>query len=129
MQLFCDSVALAMAIFVEQYPPLLEGSSYADKTDGILYINDILRNLGLTFLHPETDEPCNLYAVPSRDGHGRFTLENRKTKVRTGGYKSFQELIPFKLVPTPPRKEGVIERRKESRKQSPYGNEDEQTDD
>ena len=28
--------------------------------------------------HPETQEPCIIFALPTKDGTGRYTLENRK---------------------------------------------------
>lgn len=130
LELYQRCVALVITFLFHTAPSNTgEGSDYEEKANFVYELNSMLRALRLCFAHPETGEPCNLYAVPSRDGHGRFTLENRETKVRTGGYKSFQELMPITLVLEPPRKEGVIERRKKSRKQSPSGDEEEQTED
>lgn len=86
--------------------------SYDKKKTHIQLINSLLRRADLAFAHPETGDPCILYAQNSYDRLGRYTLENRITKKRSGSYKSLKELFPFKLVPDAPRKEGLIERRK-----------------
>lgn len=78
----------------------------------VIKLNGILRKDDAAIAHPQTGEPSILYAVPSKDGDGRFTFESRITKKRTGFYKSLKELYPITLVPDVPRKEGAIERRK-----------------
>jgi hypothetical protein len=83
----------------------------------VRYFNNFMRRWDAAIAHPETGEPCTLYALPSKDGTGRLTLENRVTKKRSGFYKSLKEICPIRLVPDVPRKEDRIERR-ESKSES-----------
>ena len=86
--------------------------SYESKKNIVIETNARLRQLNAAVAHPSTGEPCILYAVASRDGYGRYVLENRVTKKRSGAYTTLLDLLPVKLVPDVPRKEGVITRRK-----------------
>ena len=96
------------------YAKHAQADDYENRKSFVKEFDDELRKYSAAIAHPESGEPCILLAVASRDGTGRFTLENRLTKKRGGFYKSITELLPLKLVPDAPRKEGVIERRKKS---------------
>lgn len=72
----------------------------------------MMRGHDAAIAHPVTGNPNLLLAIASYDKRGRYTLEDRATKKRSGSYKTLREITPFKLVPDIPRREGVIERRK-----------------
>jgi hypothetical protein len=105
-------IGLGLTIYFDQIHFMEAELEYKGKSEIVADINSQLRKLDLAFAHPETGEACILYAVTSRDGMGRYSLENRITKTRTGGFKSIRKLMPFQLTTDIPRKEGVIERRK-----------------
>jgi hypothetical protein len=93
-------------------PPQVEkhGEDYEGKKQLVRYWNEFLR--GSAIAHPETGRPCMLLAVGSRDKAGRYVLEDRETRKRTGAYKTLLDILPVKIVADLPRKEGFIERRK-----------------
>ncbi len=70
--------------------------------------NRFARTFGVAFRTPEADAPCVLFAVGSRDGFGRYVLEARETKTRTGSYKSLADLLPAALVSAPARAERYV---------------------
>jgi hypothetical protein len=89
-----------------------DADDYEVKRRAAHFTNDGLRARGLGIAHPETGEPCLLYANGDRDGKGRYVLEGRLTRKRTGAYKTLLELLSIKLAELPGRKEGFIEKRK-----------------
>lgn len=72
--------------------------------------NRFARTFGVAFRTPEAAAPCVLFAVGSRDGFGRYVLEARETKTRTGSYKSLADLLPAALVSAPARAERYVPR-------------------
>ena len=82
--------------------------SYEGKKNNVKHINSMIRKRDHAIAHPITGEPCLLLVLTSRDGMGRYTLENRLTKKRTGSYRSLAELVPVRLVQDAPRVEGVL---------------------
>jgi hypothetical protein len=85
--------------------------NYAVKLHWAQVVNDMLRSEQAAVAHPKTNEPCILLAVTSHDGAGRYTLESRLTKKRSGSYRSLSESLPFKLIADVPRKVAPVERR------------------
>lgn len=85
---------------------------YEYKKEIVKHWNGFLRNDDLAIAHPATGKPCLLLAIGSRDGAGRYVLEDRETKKRSGAYKSLLDLLPVRLTDDIRRKEGFIEVRK-----------------
>jgi hypothetical protein len=104
------------AELLRAFDGLYDENDYTAKKSYVLQVNEQLRQINSAISHPKTGEPCLLLAVNSRDGAGRYTLQSRLTKKRLGSYKSLSELLPIHLVKDVPRKEGVIERRKNTDK-------------
>lgn len=67
--------------------------------------NLFARTFGVAFRTTESDAPCVLFAIGSRDKLGRYVLEDRVSKSRTGSYKSLAELLPIAFVSAPARSE------------------------
>ena len=78
---------------------------YAWKKQIASDANQFARSFGVAFRAAGSDAPCVLFAVGSRDKCGRYVLEDRTTKTRTGSYKSLSELLPVALVSAPARAE------------------------
>jgi hypothetical protein len=112
-QIIMDSTK---AITNAEIQPLAESrkdeQEYAGKKRLVRIVNDALREQGAVLANPDTKEPCLLLAVNSRDGAGRYTLQSRITKKRTGSYTTLKDLLPLVPMLDVPRKEGVIEQRK-----------------
>ncbi len=110
-------VLLALGMEINLYYRWLEKArrderDYERKKENVREINARLRETRAAMENQENGEPCIIYAVTNHDGSGRYTLESRITKKRAGSYKSIIDLLPMKLVPDVPRREGVISRRK-----------------
>lgn len=73
-------------------------ASYEDKRIVAKKINEKLRELKLAISNPGDGDPCIVLVVQSRDGLGRYTLESRITKKRSGFYKTIMEMQPIKLA-------------------------------
>jgi hypothetical protein len=100
---------------IEGKPPLHIFSlpqNYATKKYIVRELNEVMRSWDAAIWSDKLEEPCILVASGSRDGQGRYVLQGRMSKKRVEAYKSIAELLPAKLVPDTPRKEGFIERRK-----------------
>ena len=67
--------------------------------------NLFARTFGVAFRTADSDAPCVLFAIGSRDKLGRYVLEDRVSKSRTGSYKSLAELLPIAFVSAPARSE------------------------
>ena len=106
---------LAVEKFFKQRAAKIEREGYEEKLEYVRQWNMTLRAVNGALAHPETSAPCILLAVSSYDGQGRYTLENRETKKRSGSYKSLREL-PVRVVPDLPRKGPNTERRKKGGK-------------
>lgn len=84
-------------------------SDYEAKRAVVKETNDDLRDYGYVISHPETGRPCSLLATSSPDGKGRYVLSDQQTKKRTHTSMTLQDLLPLRLMPKPPRREGFIE--------------------
>lgn len=89
-----------------------DAADYEVKKQLLDGYNSKLRPERLAPAHPESGEPCLMLVVASRDGTGRYVLENRHSRKRSHASRSLLELLPLKLTADVARKEGVIERRR-----------------
>ena len=71
-----------------------DAGDYGRKKEIARWLNDALKRYNLTVYHPVEKKPCILLAVGSRDQHGRYVIENRETKKRSGAYRSIVDIIP-----------------------------------
>ncbi len=119
-RLSCLIIELSVnTIIHHEMLPREDEQDYASKKQIVQNWNNAFRRDRVAIQNPIDKEPCLLLAVNSHDGYGRYTLENRHTKKRTGSYKSIFDLMPIQFVPDIPRKEGVIERRKKQAEEVP----------
>lgn len=54
--------------------------------------------LNMAVKHPETGRPCNLYAIATVDGKGRYVLEDKETKKRDMSSKRLADLAPLEVI-------------------------------
>lgn len=83
---------------------------YKRKKELASAVNLFARTFGVALRAPDAAAPCVLFAVGSRDGFGRYVLEARETKTRTGSYKTLADLLPVELVSAPARAEHYVPR-------------------
>jgi len=113
-ELILQAASLYMDCFVvSELADSGDAEDHKRKKELAALVNRFCRIYGVALRTEETDDPCVLFAVGSRDGHGRYVLENRATKKRTGSFKSLAEMRPLRLVSAPPRVEGFIQSRPE----------------
>ena len=135
-------VALELSHIMTQKTKLTdEETSYETKKQAVKEINEFLRYHDCSFVfrsttdtptqnetkiapatpdaNHETAKPsydafysCNLYAIATPDGSGRYTFENRITKKRSGSFKKLADCLPIRLCKAPARKEAFLESRK-----------------
>lgn len=74
-----------------------EPEDYDRKKEIASWLNDALKRYNLTIYHPVEKKPCILLAVGSRDKQGRYVIENRETKKRSGAYRSVADMIPVMI--------------------------------
>lgn len=72
-------------------------NDYTRKKETATWLNNALKIHNLTIYHPTEKTPCILLAVGSRDGYGRYVLENRETKKRSGAYCCIDDMIPIMI--------------------------------
>ena len=111
----CDIRADVLSHVIEGNAPSIVFSipqNYTSKKLIVRELNEMMRPWDAAIWSDKLKEPCILVASGSRDGQGRYVLQGRITKKRVEAYKSIADLLPIKLVPDAPRKEGFIERRK-----------------
>lgn len=83
--------------FHSKYMHRQDEASLDEKKSVAKMIADRLKQWGNVILHPDNGEPCNLYAISSLDGKGRYTLENRRTKKRSNTSKSIIDFLPLRI--------------------------------
>ncbi|QDV34989.1 hypothetical protein [Tautonia plasticadhaerens] len=95
-----------------------DATDYARKQELAKKVNAELRERHQALRHPENGEPCVIYAMATRNGDGRYVLENRMTKKRSGSYKTLLELMPFRFTQDVARKEGLAGKKKKGESDS-----------
>ncbi|WP_337177541.1 hypothetical protein [Paludisphaera sp.] len=113
-----DSARKARLLALEQiYNATFGGRKPKDRDDYDLKkqwakeVNEDLRKDQCAIRHPESGQPCSVFAIASPDGKGRYVLGNRITKKRTHSSPTISELFPVKLVPEPKRREGFLNKK------------------
>lgn len=71
-------------------------------------LNMFCKYYGVALRMPDNEDPCMIYAVGSRDGKGRYVMEHKASKKRSGAHKTIRDLLPLQLVTAPPREEGFL---------------------
>lgn len=72
-----------------------------------------LKRLGLAVRHPDTDRPCALMAASGKANRlGYFLVMPKGSKKAVCRRANLSDLLPLRLVPDPPRREPLAERRR-----------------
>ena len=110
----CISVSLINNTIMSRLAYEDDTNDYSRKKQLGLHYRDVLREWGLAIYRD--GNAVNLLVVANRDGTGRYVLEDKISKKRTGAYKSLKDLLPLMLTRDIPRKEGFVEQRKKKQK-------------
>lgn len=115
LHLFSLKTPILQADLASRATDVKDREDYKTKIENRRWLSEQLQELNAAIAYPETGKPSALFAIPSKDGKGRYVLEDKETKKRSSVIKGLEDLLPMKFVTNPPRRESFAELHKKKK--------------